>query len=411
MDAHRFQTAAVIAEFNPFHRGHAYLLRRCREMGADCILAVMSGNYVQRGGPAIFDRALRVRAALLCGADLVVELPLPFAMATAERFAYGAVSLLKGLRMNQRDWLVFGSEAGSVEELRRAADHCAAVESSPLFRHFLEAGSSFATARQQAVEALFPGSGELLRQPNNALGVEYLRKLEQLECPMTPYTIPRRGADHHSDTPREGFASASLLRKGLLEGKWEEIAGFFPQQAAEVFREGLLQAAVPELGERAVLSRLRTLERESLARLPDCSEGIENRLWKSIRQACTFQELCDMIKTKRYSMARVRRLAYSAFLQLDGELCREEVPYCRLLGFTPRGEAMLARWKGEAGIPVSHSLKRLEESGELCRRFAQAEAAADDLYSLFLPRPRPCGAVYTAPVVRVMASENEKMEE
>ena len=144
MDAHRFQTAAVIAEFNPFHRGHAYLLRRCREMGADCVLAVMSGNYVQRGGPAIFERALRTRAALLCGADLVVELPLPFAMATAERFAHGAVSLLKGLGMDQRDWLVFGSEAGSMEELRRATGHCAAAESSPLFRHFLEEGDSFA---------------------------------------------------------------------------------------------------------------------------------------------------------------------------------------------------------------------------------------------------------------------------
>ena len=411
MDTHRFQTAAVIAEFNPFHRGHAYLLRRCREMGAYCVLAVMSGNYVQRGGPAIFERALRTRAALLCGADLVVELPLPFAMATAERFAHGAVSLLKGLGMDQRDWLVFGSEAGSMEELRRATGHCTAAESSPLFRHFLEEGDSFAAARQQAVETLFPASGELLRRPNNALGVEYLRKLEQLECPMIPYTIPRRGADHHSRTPREGFASASLLRRRLLEGKWEEAAGFFPEKAAEIFQEGLLQTAIPELGERAVLCRLRTLERESLSRLPDCSEGIENRLWKSIRQACTFQELCDMIKTKRYSMARVRRLVYSAFLQLDGELCREAVPYCRLLGFTQRGEVLLVRWKGEAGIPVSHSLKRLEESGELCRRFAQAEAAADDLYSIFQPNPRPCGAAYTTPVVRVTASENEKMEE
>ena len=411
MDARRLRTAAVIAEFNPFHRGHAYLLRRCRELGADCVLAVMSGNYVQRGGPAVFDRALRTKAALLCGADLVVELPLPFAMATAERFAYGAVSLLKGLGMDQRDLLVFGSEAGSMEALTLAAGHCAAAEASPLFRRFLEEGDSFASARQRAVEALCPASGELLRQPNNALGVEYLRKLEQLECPMVPYTLPRRGADHHSDTPREGFASASLLRRGVLEGRWEEIAGFFPRQAAEVFREGLSQAAVPELGERAVLCRLRTLERESLSRLPDCSEGIENRLWKSIRQACTFGQLCDMMKTKRYPMARVRRLVYSAFLQLDGELCRQAVPYCRPLGFTRRGEALLARWKGEASIPVAHSLKRLEESGELCRRFAQAEAAADDLYSLFQPSPRPCGAAYTSPVLRIDPTGYEKMEE
>lgn len=394
------KTAAIIAEFNPFHTGHALLLQKCRETGADCILIALSGNYVQRGEPAVFDRYLRTEAALRCGADIVIELPLPYALSTAERFAYGAVSLFQQLGLGSGDYLVFGSEAGNLKSLQNAALASEQAEQSALFKNLLEKGMSFASARQQAVETLFPESGEILRSPNNALGVEYLRQLSKLQCPMEAVAIQRQGADHHSGKPKDGFASGTMLRQMLRESHWDEAACFFPEEAAKVFQNGISQTALPERGERAVLCRLRCLERDVLSHLPDCSEGIENRLWKASRQACTFQELCDMIKSKRYPMARVRRLVYSAFLQVDGELCQEPVPYCHLLGFTQRGEALLSRWKRQAKIPVSPSLKKLQELGGSCEKFAWTEARADDLYSLFQPVPRPCGAAYTAPVVR-----------
>ena len=144
------RTAAVIAEFNPFHSGHAFLLKKCRETGAECVLVIMSGNFVQRGAPAVFDRYLRAEAALKCGADVVVELPLPYAMATAERFAYGAVSLLKGLGMGGEDFLVFGSETGALEPLQNAVSVCGQAEQSSLFRKLLEKGLSFAAARPKS---------------------------------------------------------------------------------------------------------------------------------------------------------------------------------------------------------------------------------------------------------------------
>lgn len=395
------RTAAVIAEFNPFHTGHALLLRKCRELGAECVLTAMSGNFVQRGGPAVFDRYLRAEAALRCGADVVAELPLPYATATAERFAYGAVSLFQRLGLGRGDFLVFGSECGSLADLRQAAFACEKAERSALFQELLEQGFSFAAARQRAAESLFPKAGEILRLPNNALGVEYLRQLDRLQLQIEALTIQRQGAGHHSRRAKDGFASGTMLRSAIQEKRWEEVKHFFPAEIAEIFQRKLVQTAIPELGERAVLCRLRELERGGLSRLPDCSEGIENRLWKASRQACTFQELCDMIKSKRYPMARVRRLIYSAFLGIDGELCREPVPYCHLLGFSKRGEALLSRCKEEAQIPVSHSLKKLEGLGAGCTRFARAEAKADDMYSLFQPVPRPCGAAYTAPVIRV----------
>lgn len=395
------KTAAVIAEFNPFHTGHALLLKKCRETGADCVLVAMSGNYVQRGEPAVFDRYVRAEVALRCGADIVVELPLPYAAATAERFAYGAVSLFRQLGLGEGDFLVFGSEEGALENLWQAATACGQAEQSPRFRQLLEQGTSFASARQQALEALSPESGKILLSPNNALGVEYIRQLDRQQCPMQPVSIQRQGAGHHNKRPEDGFASGSALRQMLREESWKEAAPFFPEEAVGALQKGLSQAAKPELGERAVLCRLRGLEREDLSRLPDCSEGIENRLWKASRQACTFQQLCDMIKSKRYPMARVRRLIYSAFLQIDGDLCHGPAPYCHVLGFSKRGEALLARWKQSAKIPVSPSLKRLEELGGNCQRFARLEARADDLYSLFQPVPRPCGGAYRASVIRV----------
>lgn len=394
------KTAAVIAEFNPFHTGHALLLQKCRETGADCILIVLSGNYVQRGEPAIFDRYLRTKAALQCGADVVIELPLPYALSTAERFAYGAISLFQQLGLGSGDFLVFGSESGNLKSLQNAAFASEQAEQSVLFRNLLEKGMSFVSARQKAVETLFPEFGEMLHTPNNTLGVEYLRQLSRLQCPMKAVSIQRQGAEHHSKRPKDGFASGSMLRQMLWEGRWSEASKFFPGETAGIFQKGISQIALPERGERAVLCRLRCLEQDVLSQLPDCSEGIENRLWKASRQACTFQELCDMIKSKRYSMARVRRLIYSAFLQVDGELCREPVPYCHLLGFTKKGENLLSRWKCQAKIPVSPSLKKLQELGGNCEKFAWTEARADDLYSLFQPVPRPCGAAYTAPVIR-----------
>lgn len=396
------KVAAVIAEFNPFHTGHMMLLRRCRESaGANCIVVVMSGNFVQRGEPACLDRRLRTRAALLSGADMVIELPLPYAMATAERFAFGAVSLLS--QLGGVDLLAFGSECGELSLLLEAVKAAREAEGSDRFCELLRGGSGFALARQLAAEELIGERAELLRKPNNALAVEYLRQLEEQKANIVPFTIQREGAGYHSDIAENGFASASMLRQALQRIDVTSVRPYMPelvwQEVLREVEEGRL--ADPVLGERAVLARLRTMSDEQLLCLPDCSEGIENRLKKAVREAYTVDSLCDMMKTKRYSMARVRRLVYSAFLGIDGTLCREKAPYCHILGFTPTGARLLSRWKETSVIPISQSLRQLERLGGECEAFARLEGKADDLYSLFLPVPRPCGYAYTAPVVTV----------
>ena len=394
------RTAAVIAEFNPLHTGHQMLLRRCREeAGADCVVVVMSGNFVQRGEPACLDRRVRTKAALLSGADVVLELPLPYAMATAERFAFGSVSLLT--QLGGIDLLAFGSESGELAQLLEAAGAAEQAEGTERFRQLLDSGVGFAQARQLALEETAGMPAAMLRSPNNALAVEYLRQLHRQESFIQPFTIRREGAGYHSLTAEKGFASASMLRRSLWDGDMKTLAHYMTEDvfqlvAAEV---GAGKLADPALGERAVLARLRTMKDEELLRLPDCSEGIENRLKKVIREACTVGQLCDKMKTKRYSMARVRRLVYSAFLGIDGDLCREKVPYAHLLGFTPEGARLLSQWKETSSIPVSQSLRQLEKLGGSCERFARLEGLADDLYALFQKSPHPCGYAYTAPVV------------
>jgi len=396
------RTAAVIAEFNPFHTGHQLLLEKCRtDVGADCVVVVMSGNFVQRGEPACLDRRIRTRTALLSGADVVLELPLPYAMATAERFAFGGISLLE--QLGGIDVLAFGSECGDLSLLQKAAEIAKQAEGSDQLRKLLAGGMTFAQARQAAVEMLMGEDAQLLRSPNNALAVEYLRQITEQCASIKPFTIQREGAGYHDEDALQGYASASMLRKALREGNREILSSFMNaaslQEVLAAVDAGAL--ADPLLGERAVLARLRMMTDEEFLTLPDCSEGIENRLKKAIKDACTVDELCDMMKTKRYSMARVRRLIYSAFLGVDGSLCKEQVPYAHLLGFTPTGAKLLSRWKETSRIPVSQSLRQLENLDGSCRKFAQLEGKADDLFSLFLHTPRPCGYAYTAPVVTI----------
>lgn len=396
------KTAAVIAEFNPFHTGHQLLLEKCRtDAGADCVVVVMSGNFVQRGEPACLDRKIRTKAALLSGADVVLELPLPYAMATAERFAFGGVSLLG--QLGGIDVLAFGSECGELSLLTQAAEIAKQAEGSERFRQLLAGGMTFAQARQAAVEELMGDDAQLLRSPNNALAVEYLRQLSEQGSAIKPFTVKREGAGYHDEQAEQGYASASMLRKSLYDGNAELLREYMGdavyRTVCEEIEKGHL--ADPLLGERAVLAKLRTMTDEQLLTLPDCSEGIENRLKKAVKEACTVGALCDMMKTKRYSMARVRRLVYSAFLGIDGTLCKEPVPYAHLLGFTQTGAKLLSKWKVTAKIPVSQSLRQLENLGGSCQRFAQLESAADDLFSLFLHTPRPCGYAYTAPVVTI----------
>lgn len=379
-------TAAVIAEFNPFHNGHRYLLDQARALGAERIVVIMSGNFTQRGEPAIYDKWTRTRAALHGGADLVIELPLPFAVAGAQRFARGGAAAAAAMGV---DRLVFGSECGDVEQLRTAAEAVTDGRVEELLRRRMQDGVTFASARMQAVEELYgKGVAQLLREPNNALAVEYLLALRNTG--ITPCTIGRVGAAHDAECPSGKYASASFLRERIRSGSG--IEGFVPDP------EDYSGAPVcmPDALEAPLLSRLRAMDEEDFAALPDCSEGIERRLYAAARRARTLDELYALAKTKRYTLARIRRLALCAYLSVTEEMAAAPLPYVRPLGCTPEGRELL----GRGTLPVNGSLARLARCGEDARRFARLEAAAGDQYALLQSPRGECGRDWTQGLLR-----------
>ena len=391
----------VIAEFNPFHNGHAALCAAARERGVTHLVAVMSGNFVQRGDFAITDKRVRTASALSAGVDLVLELPLPWAMSTAQTFARGGAGVLAACGCIEV--LAFGSECGEVAVLRELAGaiDCPAVEDR--LRALLPLGLTYAKARQQAAqEALGDDLAGRLASPNDLLGIEYLRQARALGWNPEIFLVKRKGVSHDAKRPAGGYASASWLRARAGEGL-SALSEFMPDACTglleEAGREGLFPADKARM-ENAILSQLRRLSREELSRLPDLSEGLENRLYNAARSACTVSALYGAVKTKRYTLARVRRLALSAFLGIQQEDAKGVPPYLRVLGLNAKGEEILGRIKQTATLPLDASLARLSRLGGRCKAIAALEERATDLYSLALPKPLPCGYEKTAPLVR-----------
>ena len=384
--------AGIVAEYNPFHLGHAYHLAQTRAaLGRDgAVVCVMSGHWVQRGECAAADKWTRSALALAGGADLVLELPTPWAMASAEAFARGAVGLLEATGVV--DILSFGSEDGSLEALRQAADALDSPGYPARLREALGHGLSFPAARQTAADC------PCLSSPNNNLGVEYLRALRALGSAMTPMTVARRGAGHDSTGHMEGFASASHIRALLREGRREEAAALLPDGSLEA----LGQPASLLWAERAILARLRTMEEAHWAALPDGggAEGLPARLVRAARQACSLEEFYTLAKTRRYTHARLRRLALAGYLGLRGDL-PQLPPYLRLLGGSEAGLAGIPGRAAGVGIPVSQSLAKLSRMPGDAGRVASLEARAGALWSLCLRRPRAASEEFTEKFIRV----------
>ena len=388
--------SAIICELNPLHSGHQALFSHAKSR-FDGLVCILSGNYVQRGEPAILDKWARTRLALSSGADLVLELPLPWAMAGAERFATGGVALARSLGIV--DTLLFGSEA---EDLKALWD-LATLLDSPAFPQALEATDAtlpFAQRRQQtAAQLIGEETASLLERPNCILGVEYVKALRRQGGIMDVEVFPRLGAGH--DVPdREGLLlSASHARELLVQGA--DLTGRLPEATLTAWQVLLEKGQCPaslERLERAILCKLRSLTVEDFAMLPDVSEGLEYRLYKAARQAGGLEEFWDLVKSKRYPLARIRRLTMAAFLGLSRNL--PELPcYLRVLGMTPTGQRILKQ--ARPILPVAIRPGDFQRLGGEALSLFELEAHADDLYGLSLPSPTPCGRDYTERLLKI----------
>ena len=368
------EIVGIICEYNPLHLGHAGQIRRIRQtLGGDtAVVCLMSGSFVQRGAPAVYPKSVRAAAALQSGADLVLELPVTYALSSAEGFAMGGVEILSRLCTR----LCFGAECGSEDALMSLARGLLSPGFPSALRTFLDQGLSFPAARQQALHALGLDAG-LLSSPNNILGVEYCKAILTLGCAMSPLVIHRPG-DYHAQTADPCAPSATALRRMVVQG--QSIRSYVP---TELFQNAPVHTLAA--GERAILARLRTMSEEEFSVLPYGGEGLWRKLMHESRRQPDLESILAAVKSKRYTRTRLDRMVMCAFLGIDQQTMSAPAPYARILGFDRRGRELLAltRKSGfflNVGTRIDHPYWLLEQR-------------CADLYGLFaVDGPEPAGS-------------------
>lgn len=395
------KTYGIICEYNPFHNGHIYQIEETRKHGADHIVAIMSGNYVQRGDVAIVDKFKRAQIAVNHGADLVVELPVAYSLASAEMFAKAGVMMLAALGCV--DGISFGSECGDIDLLKNAAMATFSAATPEKFKPFLEQGMSYPEAVQQCVlKEHGPIIAGVFDSPNNTLAVEYLRAMKTLGVEMDAFTVKRTAA-HDSGETNDIYASGSKLREMIEDG--EDISAFVPEDMA---------AAVAEYDENEHLAYFDNLEREFMyilrtatpqfvAEMPDVAQGLENRIVQAGRTATSLDHFLELVNTKRYTQAKFRRILLNMFIGVRKTDMQIPPAYGRVLAFNEKGaeiiKAASEQTPGKFTIPFGTGIKELLElKVPQIMRQAELTCRSSDLYMLASRDIRPCASDFTAKI-------------
>ncbi len=381
--------SAVIAEYNPFHQGHALHLVRTRELGADKIIVIMSGSFTQRGEAAVFDKFTRAACALTCGADLVLELPAFFALSPAQRFAEGAVRILDSLGCI--DSLSFGSEIAALPTLLKTAELLSQEPEAyrTCLRSHLAAGSSFPAARQKAFSQLYGEEiAAPLRSPNCILALEYLQALSRISSQIQPEVVLREGSAYLSREMQGTLSSALAIRSDLRSGgqAWRRSV---PPAILDFYRSPVPEHSVfPHL-----LYQLRRASAESLGQISGIQEGLEHKFWQAGQAAESYEDLLARIKSKRYPMARIKRALCCLLLGItrQAEQSLSEAPlYARVLGIKKESIDLLSLLSKTSRIPLLCSAKDFPSQNPL---FA-LDIWATDCYSALQATPAPAGRDY-----------------
>ena len=360
-------TVGIICEYNPFHLGHKKQIDwiKSRFGGEAAVVCLMSGNFVQRGTPAVFDKSVRARAAILAGADLVLELPVTYALSSAEGFARGGVEILGKFC----DFLCFGCETGSEEILMHTASALLSDEFKPLLHAQLDKGLSFPAARAAALEQTGLDA-EILRRPNDILAVEYCKAMLVTGTAMKPLPILREGS-YHAETPDSENPSATALRKLIhAEEDWQQ---YVPAVARSVFENVSIHST--EAGERAVLAKLRTMSDGEFEALPYGSEGLWRKFMHESRKEATVSAITAATKSKRYTATRIDRMLICAFLGITAQMLDAPAPYVRALALNDRGRMLLKQ--ARQNLPVINAGEAVDDA------YFALERRCADLYGLF----------------------------
>lgn len=393
------RAAGIVAEYNPFHAGHKYQIEVLHRMGFDTIVAAMSPSLVQRGEAALFPVDIRVRAALSSGVDLIVCIPAPFAVMSAEGFARAGVEILAAL--GSVEALAFGSEAGNIEEIIKTKNSVSGTKfENALIKH-LSSGMEFAKARALAAAENYPNAKEILKYPNNILGVEYCRAISELNANLTPIALARTGANHDEAIRTGGMQSASALRRLILSKNKTAFDAGVPDACTSIYNKALKNGDMLDVYkfETAILSRLRMMPKDEFCAIRGTNEGLDNRLFNAVQKAVSVDELYSLLKCRRYSHARMRRLVLDAALGYKDNMDKS-VPYIHVLGANEKGIEMIKLATAYGAKPLSSSLSVLAKTNKFCENAASAHSAAEDFAALCLIKPRPCLTAFTGFMIK-----------
>ncbi len=377
------KTAAIICEYNPFHNGHKFHIEETRRRtGADAVVAIMSGNFVQRGDLAVFDKRLRAKTAILGGADLVLELPTVYASASAEFFACNAVKILNAL--GTVDFLSFGAETDEPDRIIQIAQLLASEPESfsDRIKAHLSAGLSYPAARSRAIgEALGTDAERILSTPNNILGIEYCKALIQTDSCIKPCPILREGAAHDSNITSNRIASATHIRDLIQNSQWSKAKKFIPGFAAEIFETAPIHSI--KTLEKAILCELIKTPADRLKAIADISEGLENRIKEAALTSQTLDELVDSIKTKRYTHSRIRRIVLSAYLGITSEMRNCPPQYIHILAHNEIGQKIISAAKKSATLPIVRNTSQVNKLKDpLIKSLWEQERVFDNIYDM-----------------------------
>lgn len=404
----------IVAEYNPFHNGHKYQIEQTKKLtGCDTVIAIMSGNFIQRGLPALFDKWTRAKIAIENGVDIVIELPTCYATSSAEFFAHGAIGIIDAL--NCVDILSFGSKYNDIEVLKRIASvlHSEPEEYKKLLQKELKKGTSYPIARSNSLKNFLKKEfdskllEDILLDSNNILGIEYLKALLTYDSPIIPCAIERVGGDYNSTNIVGNFCSATGIREMLANNNIEHLSDVIPEKSFNILTEQLTLGKSPMMFknfEKEILFLLRKLSTEELSEISDVTEGLENVLKKSVNESFEIDNLIESIKTKRYTKTRVQRILIHTLLGIKKKLIQEqkETPqYARILAYSKNGKKLIPELVKNSRIPIITSMSKfIKNATQVQKEMLELDILATNTYTLGyqIPSFRKMNLDYTTPM-------------
>lgn len=398
---------AVIAEYNPFHNGHLNHLKKSIDItNSEFVIALMSGNFVQRAEPAIIDKWARAEMALSAGCNLVIELPSIFAISAAEDFAFGAIKLLSDMKVV--DFLSFGSKSGDIRKLETLADIF--IEEPEDFMYYLDSnlkeGMAYSKAINEAIKSYLrsPEYVEILNDPNNILAIEYIKQIKKQQFSVTAITVKRENSDHNSKELSD-FASGTSIREAILSSK--DISHAVPKTTFDIIEsnKSLINTLSNSAYESILFYKIRKMSIQELKDIKDVTEGIENRIKKAAYISASYDELIENIASKRYTNTKVRRILLNILLDItkkDIETAKKSKSYIRVLAFDDKGKYLIskiAEANPKLDIIVSVSAFEKNNRNREKKYILGKDILATDIYALSIKPFLPAGLDYTQKVL------------